>query len=203
MHKKAQSFSIGMVFTVLLLSIMGFGIYSGIQSMGEENINTIEESFKNNNITLQRKGIAGASFFISQNAVTPSLMKDWLPPKGKYIFILEDLPLLDGTDFIIIIPFLLLAIWICKYIDTDSAFKNFLFKALLIIGFVVFGYVLWKVFMLWLYYWSGQTLGISKEILINFRIGVNNAIGKYTGLLTVLTLAGAIGIFKMIFGKGD
>ena len=74
---------------------------------------------------------------------------------------------------------------------------------MLIIGFVVFGYVLWKVFMLWLYYWSGQTLGISKEILINFRIGVNNAIGKYTGLLTVLTLAGAIGIFKMIFGKGD
>ncbi len=203
MNKKAQGFTINGVITIILLAIMGFGVVSGLQNLGRENIDKLVTAFQeDNNVSIQKKGGAAMLFFISQGAIAPAIRKDWLPPKDKYIYILEDFPVLDGTDFILIIPFLFLAIWIAKKIEFDSLWKNILAKILLLVFFALFGYVAWKIIMLYVYYWSAETIGIGKDMAIMFREKIIDATARFAGLMTALTLVAALGLFK-IFKKDD
>jgi hypothetical protein len=205
MNKKANSVPITLngVITAIFIAVFLVGIYSGLKAMGDENVDLFFGNLKNQtNISVQRKGSASLLLFPSLNSITPASRFDWIPPEGLHIFMLEDIPLIDGTDFILIIPFLLITIWLLKKVDFESMWKNILFKGLIYSGVALFGFIIWKVSMYFVYLWSGMTLGFTREFLISLREEMIISTGNLFLPMMVVSIIASLGLFNSLF-KGD
>ena len=199
MNKKGISVTFnGLILTFFMVAFV-FSIYSGFKEAGSDKIEYIEQSIHDQtNISLPKKGLAIALFPQTLNSLTPALRNDWLPPKGEYTFILEDLPIIDGTDFIFIVPFMLLGMFLLKKWEEDNLLKAILVKALVFIGIFVITFISWKIIMYNLYLWSGSVMGLSKVFLLEFRQLMLGAIENITVPMLILSILGSLGIVNSL-----
>lgn len=197
---------LGKIAWAFMISLLAFGMYSAVTE-SEIQPETLKD------LSIENPREFSINFFLfaeGYNILTPAIQKDWLPPKDKYIFILEDFPYPDATDFIPIILGLLAGMLLSKlvwYIFDDFKQKhNVLSKVLNLLIFlitIIIFWIGWRIIWYNLMIQGGIGLGMTKEAILAARQKTIASTKDFAKVFMVVTLSSitvglkwAAGLFK-------
>lgn len=202
--KKKETQMIGNILsklgTILLITMLIFGLYTAMRQSEDP-----KKILKNITEEPQKKTPALACYAISFGAITPSITKEWIPPKDKKIFILEDFPLPDGTDFLFLGITVLLTFLILKVtlLNTGNNWKKWVLAILILLLVITLSWIILKIATYFSMYACGESIGLDKESIDKSREQVNQGYAKTGTLLpsVLLTIFVGLTVVKGIFTK--
>ena len=169
-----------------------FGLFSSMQASGISF-----EEIKNR--TISEPGKTSISLFLCSQGLgmtTPALTKDWLPPKGKYTFILEDMPFLDAVDIIPVAIAIIVALIVVFYVPlfkfSENGLLGVLYSCLLFVFLILFAVIVWKIIWYFVMIASCGNLGIENVLEVRASLlSKTQDILKPLFLVSILTFIGA------------
>jgi len=175
----------------LLFALLLVGVYSGLKNVDSEKL---LQAVKNDTI----KAGAGALYFAQGlSATTPAWKIDWLPPKEKYIYILEEIPYPDSSDFIAVAIIATIIFVIISHIEWfKTTFKGFILAVVLLLTSIIGAWVLWKVGMYYLYFAGCDSIGITTQECINTRNSFLEKVDDFGIPILVITFISALVVTK-------
>jgi hypothetical protein len=190
--------------TIMIIALICAGGYNALQN----NKDNPEVKAIANNISLEKAGSI-TCFALGYNSITPAFQKDWLPesiqPKGNLLYMIEDVPLPDTTDFIILGIVALITITILRYtiMRLEGISKWFIAIGILLAVMIVF-WIIIKIVAYNMMTGCAHDLGVSKELALQIRQESINSANK-TGLvwpIFIFSIFGVITFFKIAFSGG-
>jgi len=157
--------TIGILLLFAVLTVSAIEGFAAKQGLGEEIIN----GTLNGSETAKGLGLYSWGMMIT----TGAWQNDWLPekihPKGEYLFIIEDMPHLDSTVFVLPILFVVFIFWLVKISHIEMTgwrafwfwFIIFLIAVGIVIATYIAGYQALKR--------GGELLGIGAEKALEIR----------------------------------
>lgn len=184
---------------ILFFIMTAFLLFSAVELMeGLENKKSLVDDMVDNPINTS-KGIV--KFWYGYTGITPSIMKDWLPSsihqKEKYLFIIEDFPLPDNTDLIIITPIILLAIFILRQFDHFRKGSGILQAILITLFIIILLFLIIKIAQYEIMLQGIKELGLEQEKIISERISVNKNLKDYMPTFIIMSLFMFLSIIKV------
>jgi hypothetical protein len=131
-----------LLMTGIVLGLLATGVAVGVSTLDDEQITGMIEN-------PEEKGMWVSAYVFALNSITPAhnVFGDvWIPNP-------------DVTDVIGIALFIVLALVIAFFIPALQ--QNAILKWLFVIMFAIFGWLIWKLIMFWLFYHSATKLGIA------------------------------------------
>ena len=200
---------LGKIGILVLVVTLALGVYEAFDSLPDKADMVKSIGDNSTNISTFAKG--WGNFAWGLMLTTGAWQKDWLPewinPKGELLFIVEDMPYLDSTAFIVPILFALLVFGIAKMFGwyPDRFWGMFFFWIailFLMLVLVVIQYVIaYHALML-----GGDQLGIGADKALSIRQDRVDALSSHQSIiwLSILLFFVNIGVWlKLLGGSGD
>jgi len=172
-------------FVIFMLSVVGFSMFTAVSDPRVDPGALLNQTIENPLAT------AGKIFVYSQglSITTPSIRFKWIPftDKDKYVYLLEDIPLLDTTDLLPLVLVTLVALMIMNWLPIfKDGFKGLMLKVLILIIIWMITWGVWKLFWYLAYVWSANSMGIDPHIAISAR---NKTINEFKDVLMPIFLS--------------
>ncbi len=184
---------------IVMLAIFAVGLVEVVGTIGFD-------SLKNNTVENPEKTVlAVIGFNQGLNAITPAIRYD-IPEKvpvlgGKSTFMINDIPLPDGTDMIILIPALFGWFFFLRWLrQTNISFVAWLLLAVFgTLFFIIFMWVMIKLFWYLVYILSAKALGMTGEQAISAREAVQVKVKDTIFVMILLSIFSVAAMTKIMF----
>lgn len=176
-----------------------YGVYSALSA--STNPGAVVENLAADPVAT---GGALVCYGYAYSSVTPAWQIDWLPPEGYLIFMVEDIPFPDGTDFLPL-GIVMLAVMIVlrlTVLKNKPGIRQYLIAAGIIAGVLVISWIILKIVMYLLMLSCGMQLGFSEETVLAARATSIDAMtkAKFIWPMLVLSLFSGAVIMRTFFG---
>lgn len=179
----------------LAVAFIVFGVWGALDSLDDETFNQI---FLDNNNTFAQTGKDFMLMAITFGATTPAYRYN-LPFINGYIVGINDIPYLDLTDLIILVPVWLITMFFLKRINfKQKPIEVILIKILIIVIILIITFLFIKWFQYQLYLNSAVNLGIPRENAIQAREDVLARTEKVSGAIAVIAFLGGLAAIKKL-----
>lgn len=183
----------------IMLGFLVFSLYNTIEEM--DNKEELYQEITGNPINTT-KGLL--LFWYGYSGTTPSYVNDWLPkwihPKNKFSYMIEDVPLPDSTDLLIIIPLILITFWILRRFDYFKHGQGLIWSIIIMLLVIIISWVTLKIIHYELMMQGIQSLGLNKEIVLANRMEINQGVKNYVPTFIILFLFTSMAVIKLYAG---
>jgi hypothetical protein len=181
-----------------MIAILLFGLIEGVQQVGVDKL-------KNETAENPGKAFVGLLLYNEGlNGVTPAFRYD-IPEAvpilgGEYTYMINDIPLPDGIDMIIIIPALIAWFGVLKALKKKMSAGAWLIFALLVTPiFLVLMWVITKFIWLLLFYIGAKMLGMTAAQATAVRENTLVRLAEIIYIMTLIAIVSVVAASKIIY----
>jgi hypothetical protein len=191
-------------FSRITIVIMAAIFFVGMMELiGTVGISELKETASENP---GKTAVSIIGFNQGLNAITPAFqynISEKVPViGGKHTIMINDIPVPDGTDMIILVPALLL-LWFPILATMRKTNMNMVVWILVaIFGTILFSFFTWaliKIFWYWIYIWSAKSLGWTIEQAIATRESVMGKLGETIYIMLLFAAFSVVAMGKVMW----
>lgn len=197
-------------FSRITVVIMAAIFFVGMAELiGTVGINELKETASENP---GRTAVSIIGFNQGLNAITPAYrynISEKVPLiGGRHTIMINDIPVPDGTDMIILVPAILLIWFPILGVLKKTNMNMVVWILVAIFGTILFSLLTWaliKIFWYWVYIWSAKSLGWSAEQAVETRESVMFKLGETIYIMLLFAVFSVVAMGKVMwdFVKGN